>query len=100
MGTPVEQGSGIVTGKANLDVFSSTLQQLAETDKDIVVVTSDSRGSGKLTPFAHKFPRQIVEIGIPEQNLVGVAAGLALSFVTQPRETISFFDAALRLVGP
>src|SRR6476659_919233 len=65
------------TGKANLEVFSSTLQELAAADRNIVVVTSDSRGSGKLTPFGKKFPEQIVEIGIAEQNLVGVAAGLA-----------------------
>ena len=65
------------TEKANLEVFSETLQLLAENDKDIIVVTSDSRGSGKLTPFGKKFPAQIVEIGIAEQNLVGVAAGLA-----------------------
>ena len=63
--------------KANLDVFSSTLQELAEHDKDIIVVTSDSRGSGKLAPFDQKFPAQHIEVGIAEQNLVGVAAGLA-----------------------
>jgi len=63
--------------KANLEVYSETLQRLAETDKDIIAVTSDSRGSGKLVPFGKKFPRQIVEVGIAEQNLVGVAAGLA-----------------------
>lgn len=64
-------------GKANQEVFSETLQTLAETDKDIIAVTSDSRGSGKLVPFGQKFPNQIVEVGIAEQNLVGVAAGLA-----------------------
>jgi transketolase len=64
-------------GKANLDVFSETLQDLAGEDRDILAVTSDSRGSGKLVPFGQKFPAQIVEIGIAEQNLVGVAAGLA-----------------------
>jgi transketolase len=42
-----------------------------------VVVTSDSRGSGKLSPFAEAVPGQIVEVGIAEQTLVGVAAGLA-----------------------
>src|SRR6476469_2640682 len=63
--------------KANLEIFSETLQQLAVTDKNIIAVTSDSRGSGKLTPFGKKFPKQIVEVGIAEQNLVGVAAGLA-----------------------
>lgn len=66
-----------ITGKANLEVFSETLQLLAAADRDIIAVTSDSRGSGKLTPFGHKFPEQLVEIGIAEQNLVGVAAGLA-----------------------
>jgi transketolase len=65
------------TNKANLEVFSETLQALAANDKDIIAVTSDSRGSGKLAPFGQKFPKQIVEIGIAEQNLVGVAAGLA-----------------------
>ncbi len=63
--------------KANLEIFSETLQQLAATDRNIVAVTSDSRGSGKLVPFGKKFPEQIVEVGIAEQNLVGVAAGLA-----------------------
>lgn len=63
--------------KANQDVFSETLQQLATKDRDILAVTSDSRGSGKLVPFAQKFPKQIIEVGIAEQNLVGVAAGLA-----------------------
>lgn len=64
-------------GKANLEVFSETLQHLAAHDRDIVAVTSDSRGSGKLVPFGQRFPKQIVEVGIAEQNLVGVAAGLA-----------------------
>ncbi len=63
--------------KANLEVFSETLQELAAQDRNILAVTSDSRGSGKLVPFGEKFPEQIVEIGIAEQNLVGVAAGLA-----------------------
>ena len=71
--TEIEQGKA----KANLDVFSSTLQDLAQHDRDIIVVTSDSRGSGKLAPFGQKFPEQIVEVGMAEQNLVGVAAGLA-----------------------
>src|SRR5688572_23985924 len=63
--------------KPNQDIFSETLQQLAAIDRNIIAVTSDSRGSGKLVPFGNKFPKQIVEVGIAEQNLVGVAAGLA-----------------------
>jgi transketolase len=65
------------TGKANLEVFAETLESLAAGDKNILAVTSDSRGSGKLTPFGQRFPKQIIEVGIAEQNLVGVAAGLA-----------------------
>jgi len=53
------------------------LQQLAAADKNLLVVTSDSRGSGKLVPFGKQFPEQHIEVGIAEQNLVGVAAGLA-----------------------
>jgi transketolase len=53
------------------------MQALAAEDRQVLAVTSDSRGSGKLGPFGQQFPRQIVEIGIAEQSLVGVAAGLA-----------------------
>lgn len=64
-------------GRPNLEVFADTLQELATQNKNVLAVTSDSRGSGKLTPYGKKLPAQIVEIGIAEQNLVGVAAGLA-----------------------
>jgi len=67
----------LIPGKANLEVYCDTLMELASNDSNILTVTSDSRGSGKLIPFAEKFPKQIVEVGIAEQNLVGVSAGLA-----------------------
>lgn len=73
---------------ANRQVICDTLLELAEVDKDIMVLASDSRGSAAMGPFADKFPNQFVEMGIAEQNLVGVAAGLAHSgkkpFVTSP----------------
>jgi transketolase len=62
---------------ANLETFATTLLELARQDSDLLVVTSDSRGSAKLASFAKAAPGQIVEVGIAEQNLVGVAAGLA-----------------------
>ena len=68
---------GLRLGRANLDTFADTLLELAREDRNVVAVTSDSRGSGKLKPFGDALPRQIVEVGIAEQNLVGVAAGLA-----------------------
>ncbi|HPR33236.1 MAG TPA: transketolase C-terminal domain-containing protein [Prolixibacteraceae bacterium] len=78
----------LIKGKANLEIYSETLIELGLADKNVMAVTSDSRGSGKLVPFAEKLPDQIVEIGIAEQNLVGVAAGLASTgkkvFATSP----------------
>ena len=63
--------------KANLEIFAEILLSLAKKDKDIVVVTSDSRGSAKLTNFGKELPNQIIEVGIAEQNLVAICAGLS-----------------------
>ncbi|MDQ0878474.1 transketolase [Paenibacillus sp. V4I3] len=72
----------------NRQVICETLLRLAETDPDIMVLTSDSRGSAAMAPFANAFPNQFVEVGIAEQNIVGISAGLAHSgkkpFVTSP----------------
>jgi transketolase len=67
----------LIAGKANLEIFAETLTRLAKKNRNILAVTSDSRGSGKLGPFAEQLPEQIVEVGIAEQNLVGVSVGLA-----------------------
>jgi transketolase len=66
-----------MTEKANLEIFAEILLSLAKKDKNIVVVTSDSRGSGKLTNFGKELPDQIIEVGIAEQNLVAICAGLS-----------------------
>lgn len=68
---------GLTMGRANLEAFAETLLRLGRDDRRVMVVTSDSRGSGKLQPFGEALPDQIVEVGIAEQNLVGIAAGLA-----------------------
>ncbi len=73
----VAEKLGLKMGRANLDEFASTLMELAKADRNVVAVTSDSRGSGKLGPFGQALPKQLVEVGIAEQNLVGIAAGLA-----------------------
>ncbi len=57
--------------------ITDTLLKLGREDRDIVVVTSDARGSVTLTDFANELPEQFVEVGIAEQNAVGVGAGLA-----------------------
>ena len=106
---------GTELGKANLDIFSETLLAMARQDKNVLAVTSDSRGSGKLAPFAAALPTQIVEVGIAEQNLVGIAAGLASTgkivyavspgaFLTaraleQIKNDVCYSDRLVKLVG-
>jgi transketolase len=101
--------------KPNQDVFSSVLLELALKDKDIVAVTSDSRGSGKLVKYGQTLPKQIVEVGIAEQNLVGVAAGLASAgkkaFAVSPacflsarafeqiKNDVAYSDNPVKLIG-
>jgi transketolase len=72
----------------NRQVICETLMELAKDDRDIMVLASDSRGSAAMGPFANAYPDQFVEVGIAEQNIVGIAAGLAHSgkkpFVTSP----------------
>ena len=62
---------------ANKQMICEVLMEAAKTDKNIVALCSDSRGSGSFTPFAQTYPEQFVETGIAEQNLVSIAAGLA-----------------------
>ncbi|MFC5648358.1 transketolase family protein [Paenibacillus solisilvae] len=72
----------------NRQVICETLVELAKEDRDIMVLASDSRGSAAMAPFANAYPEQFVEVGIAEQNIVGISAGLAHSgkkpFVTSP----------------
>ena len=101
--------------KPNQIIFSETLMDLALNDRNILVTTSDSRGSGKLVPFSEAFPDQIIEVGIAEQNLVGISAGLASAgknvfavspscFLTaraleQIKNDVAYSDYPVRLVG-
>lgn len=57
--------------------FTETLLELARHDRNIVAITTDARGSVTLNNFADELPKQFIEIGISEQNAVGIAAGLA-----------------------
>lgn len=61
----------------NRQAICETLMEHAKIDKSITVLCSDSRGSASLAPFFSAFPEQSVEVGIAEQNLVSIAAGMA-----------------------
>ncbi len=73
-----------MTGRSPVDdrsdcrvAFAETLIALAEVDPRIVAVVNDSVGSSNLKGFQARFPTRLVNVGIAEQNLVGVSAGLA-----------------------
>lgn len=59
------------------DAFVSTLEALGAENNDIVAVCNDSVGSSKLAGFRDRFPERLINVGIAEQNMVGVGAGLA-----------------------
>src|SRR5271156_717923 len=59
------------------DAFAATIEELAVKDERIVAVVNDSLNSTKLKGFKAKFPTRFVNVGIAEQNMVGVGAGLA-----------------------
>jgi transketolase len=61
------------------DAFSQALEAMAAIDPRVCALVSDSVSSTKLKSFSQKFPERFVNVGIAEQNLVGVGAGLANS---------------------
>ena len=61
----------------NRQAICDALLKAAESDPDILALFSDSRGSASMDAFISRYPERVVEVGIAEQNLVGIAAGLA-----------------------
>lgn len=59
------------------DAFAAALEGVAERDPRIVTVVNDSVGSSKLNGFKKRFPERMVNVGIAEQDMVGIGAGLA-----------------------
>ena len=113
--TRMAQQLGLREGRPNLEVFAETLLEIARADRHVLAVTSDSRGSAKLASYGQSLPEQIVEVGIAEQNLVGIAAGLAAAgknvfavspacFLTarsleQIKNDVAYSDNPVTLVG-
>ncbi|GAC1662523.1 MAG: transketolase family protein [Candidatus Acidiferrum sp.] len=71
----------VAKGKAGTfdcrDSFASTIEELAAADPRIVVVVNDSLSSTRLKGFRNKFPSRFINVGIAEQNMLGIGAGLA-----------------------
>lgn len=68
----------MVTGLCDCrDAFAATLLDLAAEDPRVVAVVNDSVGSSKLGAFRTAFPQRLVNVGIAEQDQIGIAAGLS-----------------------
>lgn len=99
----------------NRKAICDVLLEQAREDRDIVVLCSDSRGSASMTPFFEAYPEQCVEVGIAEQNLVSISAGLAKcgkkSFAFSPacflsarsyeqaKVDVAYSDTNVKLIG-
>ncbi len=59
------------------DAFSDALLELMAADQRVVAVVNDSLGSTKVSRVHDAFPERVVNVGIAEQNMVGIGAGLA-----------------------
>jgi transketolase len=108
-----------IAAPANLhdcrDAFVAVLERLGAENPRVIAVCNDSVGSSKLGGFKSKFPERLVNVGIAEQNMVGVGAGLAngglLPFVCgaacfltgrsleQVKADIAYSNANVKLIG-
>ena len=59
--------------------YGDALVELGEKNPNVVVLTGDLADSTKVSAFKKKFPERFIEVGVAEQNMMGIAAGLALS---------------------
>lgn len=66
-----------MTKIATRDAYGKTLAELAQTDKDLIVLDADLAKSTKTADFAKVCPERFVDVGIAEQNMVAVSAGMA-----------------------
>ena len=107
--------SGNAKQKSTRDGFGEGLVAAGELDKNIVVLTADLGESTRASEFAKKFAQRFIQVGVAEQNMAGIAAGLALSgknaFITsfasfnpgrnwdQIRISICYSNANVKMIG-
>lgn len=91
------------------------LTQAVSEGLELIVVVSDSTSTSRIKPFAEKYPDRVVNVGIAEQNLIGISAGLALggyvvvtanaaSFLTsrsaeQVRNDVAYTNSNVKMMG-
>ncbi len=101
--------------KATRDGFGEALVELGASNQELVVLTADLSESTKVADFAKKFPERFIECGVAEQNMAGIAAGLAaegkIPFITsyavfspgrnwdQIRVSICYSNLPVKIIG-
>ncbi len=96
------------------EALGRSLVRLGETDEKVVVVGADTTDSIKLMEFGRRFPSRFFNVGIAEQNMIGISAGLALSgkkvfcgtyvvflerAIDQIRNTIAYCSLDVKIIG-
>jgi len=76
---------------AQRNYYGKALAKLAEIDKNVLVLDADLAGSTKTSEFKKVAPDRFIQIGIAEQNMIGVASGLAASGKTVFASTFAVF---------
>lgn len=79
------------TKMATAEIYGRTLVELAEKDKRVVALTADLAKSTKIGDFLNRFPERFFNVGIAEQNLFGMAAGMAKAGLIPFASTFSVF---------
>ena len=78
------------------NVFADELYKLAIKDKDIFIVVADISPAGNMIKFQKKYPERFINVGVSEQTMIGVCAGLAL----QKKKVFAYTIATFTLYRP
>lgn len=73
------------------DMFSRTIHKMAQQNPKVFVVVADISPAGSMEPFRQEFPDHFINVGVAEQNMIGICAGLALRGCTAFAYTIATF---------
>lgn len=74
------------------DTFARTIYKIAKKKPNVFIVVADISPAGSMAPFREEFPNQFVNVGVAEQAMIGVCAGLALRGCTPFAYTIATFS--------
>lgn len=73
------------------DTFARTLHKIAKQTPDVFIVVADISPAGSMAPFRDEFPDRFINVGVAEQSMIGICAGLALRGATAFAYTIATF---------